>query len=74
MIDIKLQPYNDAFWKQFENSSNVFETIRSYIDNYPGLSKIFILTEDNYIDKDFIIDYSNYYARCFNEYGVHCVL
>jgi hypothetical protein len=67
MIDINLEIYNDAFWTQFKDNSNVFETIQSYIDNYPGLSKIFILTEENYIDKDFIIDYSNYYARCFKD-------
>lgn len=68
-MDIKIEAYDSAFWNQFENSSNVFRTISSYIDNYPGLSKekIFVLTENDYIDKDFIIDYSNYYARCFDD-------
>jgi hypothetical protein len=61
-----LKIYSDDFWEQFRNKSNVVEAIKSYLINYPHSKKIFILTEADYIDKDFIIDYSNYYSRCFN--------
>jgi hypothetical protein len=61
-----LKIYSDDFWEQFRNKSNVVEAVKSYLNNYPHSKKIFILTEADYIDKDFIIDYSNYYSRCFN--------
>ncbi|UCH96455.1 MAG: hypothetical protein JSV88_06300 [Candidatus Aminicenantes bacterium] len=61
-----LKIYSDDFWEQFRNKSNVFEAVKSYLNHYPHSKKIFILTETDYIDKDFIIDYSNYYSRCFN--------
>lgn len=40
--------------------------ICQYLSNLGAKS---IIAEKNYIDKDYIVDYSNFYARSFNDYG-----
>lgn len=44
-----------------------------YIFNYlNGLSAESILMESEYIDGDYLEDYSRYYVKCFNRYGERC--
>ena len=45
----------------------------TYIYNYlKDLDAKSILLESEYVDKDFLEDYSNYYVKCFNDYGSKC--
>ncbi|RVU31572.1 hypothetical protein [Neptunomonas marina] len=45
----------------------------NYIFNYLGdLDAESILLEADYVDKDYLEDYSNYYVKCFNGYGPRC--
>jgi hypothetical protein len=44
-----------------------------YIYSYlTDLSAKTILLESNYVDKDYLEDYSRYYVKCFNRYGERC--
>ena len=45
-----------------------------YLDEYfRGLNVQTVLIEQGYIDKDYLEDYSRYYAKCFQEYSKRCV-
>ncbi|GAB2583483.1 hypothetical protein GCM10026986_08570 [Nitrincola alkalisediminis] len=45
----------------------------NYIFNYlKDLKAESILLESDYIDKDFLEDYSKYYVKCFRDYGSRC--
>jgi len=44
-----------------------------YLYSYlTDLSAKSILLETNYVDKDYLEDYSRYYVKCFNRYGERC--
>jgi hypothetical protein len=44
-----------------------------YIYNYlKDLEAKTVLLESEYVDKDYLEDYSRYYVRCFNRYGERC--
>jgi len=47
----------------------------AYLDSYltnPDISAKTIIAENNYIDRDYLADYSGYYVRCFREYRRWC--
>ena len=45
----------------------------NYLFNYlKDLGAQTILLESEYIDKDYLEDYSRYYVKCFNRYGERC--
>lgn len=45
----------------------------NYIYNYlDDLEAKTVLLETDYVDKDYLEDYSRYYVRCFNRYGERC--
>lgn len=46
--------------------------LSSYLSDYPGAPCKTIVTEPDYIDKEYLIDYSHYYNRCFTKYGTRC--
>jgi len=64
---IDLKKYTPDLWKEFEGISNSWGTIQNYVEKYPKDGELFIVKEDNYIDKDYLIDFTNFYARCFDE-------
>ncbi|WP_019677702.1 hypothetical protein [Arsukibacterium perlucidum] len=44
-----------------------------FIYNYlKDLGAATVLLESEYVDKDYLEDYSRYYVRCFNRYGERC--
>jgi len=47
--------------------SPAFSITLKYLQTYS-----FIL-EDNYVDKDYLVDYSNFYARCHHPYDRFCI-
>jgi hypothetical protein len=70
MIDPgKIIEYNSNFWfdNDFAGKSNCYENIKAYIENYPSRERIFVIAEEGYIDKNFLIDYVNFYSRCFTD-------
>ena len=70
MIDPgKVIEYNSNFWSGngFAGYSNCYENIKAYIENYPTQGKKFVIAEEEYIDKNFLIDYVNFYSRCFDD-------
>lgn len=74
----RLFPYNiDDFSKRIHilnNEETVFSKLKnkfhvSYLDKY--LDKIgvnFFLIEDEYVNKDYITNFSSYYSTCFSDY------
>jgi hypothetical protein len=70
MIDpAKIIEYKSNFWLEngFAGYSNCYENVRLYIENYPSQGKTFVIAEEDYIDKNFLIDYVNFYSRCFDD-------
>jgi len=70
MIDIeKILEYDPNFWLDngFGGHSNCYENIKRYIENYPSQGRKFVIAEEDYIDKNFLIDYVNFYSRCFDD-------
>lgn len=50
---------------------NVFAYLSEFLGP-EGLKAKTIVIEDNYISKDYLIDYAFYYSFCFDEYGKKC--
>ncbi|GAB0153545.1 hypothetical protein [Marinobacterium sp. BA1] len=58
----------ECFGSDFPNIINKRQI--NYIYNYlSDLGAESVLLESSYVDKDYLEDYSNYYVKCFNEYG-----
>jgi len=80
-ISYKITPYSLPSLKQIivDNTSITVELLenRSHIDYLDGycdyLKAKTILVEYNYIDRDYLEDYSGYYVRCFHGYERKCV-
>ncbi len=53
-------------WTEQLQESNVGNYLHGYLSYLKAKSALF---EEKYIDKDFLIDYSNYYARSFKNYN-----
>ena len=74
----KVLPYSiDALKKLLANESKpsiIKEKLHStYFENYfDELKTKVILVEYDYVDRDFLEDYSGYYVRCFKEYNRKC--
>lgn len=46
---------------------------RLYFEEYLGnIGVKTIITEQEYVDRDYLEDFAAYYVRCFSEYGRHC--
>lgn len=78
---VQLLPYSDSnLADALANKYTPPEVITSknhfiYLKNYLGSPEInanTIVVEDDYISKDFFIDYASYYARCFERYPKFC--
>jgi hypothetical protein len=64
----KLYSYHDHKYKllpYLSNNKSIAEIFKEY---FKGIDVHSFLIEDNYVDKDFLIDYSNYYSRCHKPY------
>ena len=63
--------YSETFWESegFKGNSSCWENLKSYLENYPKKNKLFVIAEKDYIDKNYLIDYVNYYSRCFEDVG-----
>ena len=46
-----------------------FDYLQKYMRHMKACT---IIVESDYIDRDFLDDYSNYYAKCFNDYQKKC--
>jgi len=53
---------------QKKNHSRYFEEYFSQ----KGVNAKTVVVEYNYVDRDFLLDYAGYYARCFRKYSRHC--
>jgi hypothetical protein len=62
---MKILPFDESFFEEFNNKTHIIDTLKEYLKNYPENSCKSILVEEEYIDKNYLIDYVNYYARCF---------
>lgn len=56
----------------FKNSSPKAIRINAFLEYLKRIGVKSILIEEKYIDKDYLKDYANYYARCFVSYGHEC--
>lgn len=80
MANYDVFPYSVEKLKQLlaccpDSSEHVVERKRhvSYFDAYLNeLSTATIVVEYDYIDGDFLDDYSSYYVKCFHRYERHC--
>src|SRR5438876_1068697 len=52
---------------QFIEEKNHVRYLQGYLGE-AGLQAKFVVVEKNYINKDYLIDYSTYYSTCFKEY------
>ncbi len=61
----------ERFGDDFPNIINKRQV--NYITNYlKDLGAKTILLESEYVDRDYLEDYSKYYVKCFNRYGERC--
>ena len=51
---------------------NHFKYFQNYLSEDDGIGAKTILIELDYISKAYLIDYSNYYSTCFQDYGRKC--
>jgi len=51
---------------------NHFKYFQNYLGDEDGIGAKTILIEHDYISKAYLIDYSNYYSTCFQDYGRKC--
>lgn len=59
--------FSDSLWTDVQKTTRISSYIEHYVKEYSQNGEIVLLIEDNYIDKDFLIDYSFYYSRCFED-------
>jgi hypothetical protein len=62
---------NDYTSKDVIKLKNQFKYLCSYLGE-KGLSAKTILIEEDYINRDFLYDYTSYYALCFEDYPKKC--
>jgi hypothetical protein len=55
----------------FIKSKNHFSYLNNYLQS-PEIGAKTIVIEENYISKDFLDDFSSYYAQCHSEYSKYC--
>jgi len=65
-LPFQVKKYKENFWNSFKGKTKVYKTLKNYIENISPDNDISYVVEDNYIDKDFLLDYVNYYSRCFD--------
>lgn len=65
--DFTIYSYSSNLWDRFEGKSNAFVTIKNYLEKYPIQNELVFLEEKEYIDKNYLIDYTYYYARSFED-------
>ena len=51
---------------------NHFKYFQDYLSDDDGIGAKTILIENDYISKAYLVDYSNYYSTCFQDYGRKC--
>jgi hypothetical protein len=66
---IIFKEYTPDLWDSFDKLSRVHGLIKNYLQVISNEQSISFILEKNYIDKDYLIDYTNYYARCFDDIG-----
>ncbi|MCU7520735.1 MAG: hypothetical protein HF312_11020 [Ignavibacteria bacterium] len=61
-----ISKYSSDFWEPFQEHSWAYISIQHYIETHPDReeSDIVVITEPSYTDKDYLIDFANYYVRC----------
>jgi len=75
----KILPFNEENLKHSFYHNKVFkeklegEQIKYIYTYLSDLNCRIILSEFDYIDRDYLIDYANYYVRCFGEYKRKCI-
>lgn len=70
--EIKIQPFDEELHSLLSTNSNVASRLINYIKKHPEFSNklgMSCLIEEDYIDKDYLIDYSMFYSRCFSDIG-----
>lgn len=64
----QLVEISEKFWEDFQGRSNSYTKIKNYLECYPPRDgDLFLVEEPGYIDKDYLIDFTNFYARCFED-------
>jgi len=56
----------------FKDSNPNSVRIKAFLEYLKRIKVKSLIVEEKYIDKDYLIDYANYYARCFTDYGHEC--
>ena len=57
------------FFINYKVHSRYFE---EYFSSDRGLGAQTVVVEKDYVDRDFLLDFGGYYARCFRDYRRHC--
>ena len=77
VCDYSSQAFKDLLLKYCLATEHIIESRVhwSYLDSYfndPDIAAKTIVVETNYIDRDYLADYSGYYVRCFTPYQRWC--
>ena len=74
-IDSILSVLNDrnSFVDELSSKNYHFKYIHDYFDQMEGITLKTVIFEFDYIDKDYLEDYSHYYSRCFRKYSKTCI-
>lgn len=65
---LKFERLNDG-WAEIAKDTKRAEYLKKYVTEYSGGREVSIIIEEDYVDRDYLIDYSCYYARCFEDIG-----
>jgi hypothetical protein len=61
-------------WEVSSEQDGHFKYLRDfYFNQHEGLNPKFIVIEENYVEKDYLIDYVSYYAEFFNSPSPKCI-
>jgi hypothetical protein len=63
--------HNDHTTEDMVRSKQHFGYLSRYLGE-EGLNAVSIVMEEKYVSKDFLDDYTGYYASCFHGYDKHC--
>ncbi len=57
--------FEDNLWIELARTTTKSNYVINYIDSLGHSSNVSLLVETDYVDKDFLVDFSYYYSRCF---------
>jgi len=69
---LNIKPFDEDLHSFLNPKSSVASLLINYINKHPDYDKnkgMCCLIENGYIDRDYLIDYSIFYSRCFFDYG-----